>query len=237
MAVRASKRLRNEELLITGLAGTRLRMELDRVPLWRGNHVSIKQVADDFAQYTYLPRLKNTDVLLGAVRDGLGLMLWQQDSFAYADSFDDTANRYRGLRCGESIQINDSHLSGLVVKPEVAAKQREGEKKAEQPPIAVRPGEKAPPAGPGGSDQEKAKALPPKRFYGSVKLDSTRAGRDASRIAEEVLAHLVGLPGSDVKVTLEIEAHIPQGVPENVVRTVTENSRTLKFENQGFEKE
>ena len=38
-------------------------------------------------------------------------------------------------------------------------------------------------------------------------------------------------------VTLEIEAEIPSGVSDHVVRTVTENSRTLKFTNQGFEKE
>jgi hypothetical protein len=43
--------------------------------------------------------------------------------------------------------------------------------------------------------------------------------------------------GSAVKVTLEIEAEIPSGAPENVVRTVTENSRTLKFTSHGFEKE
>jgi hypothetical protein len=38
-------------------------------------------------------------------------------------------------------------------------------------------------------------------------------------------------------VTLEIDAQAPTGVPENVVRTVTENSRTLKFNTQGFEEE
>ena len=68
-------------------------------------------------------------------------------------------------------------------------------------------------------------------------VDPTRVGRDASRLADEVLAHLVGLVGSTVKVTLEIEAEIPSGAPDNVVRTVTENSRTLKFTNQGFEAE
>ncbi len=46
-----------------------------------------------------------------------------------------------------------------------------------------------------------------------------------------------GLVGSEVKVTLEIEANIPSGAPENVVRTVTENSRTLKFKDHGFEEE
>jgi len=40
-----------------------------------------------------------------------------------------------------------------------------------------------------------------------------------------------------VRVTFEIDARLPNGVPENVVRIVTENCRTLKFESQGFEKE
>jgi hypothetical protein len=52
-----------------------------------------------------------------------------------------------------------------------------------------------------------------------------------------VIAHLSGLVGAQVKVTLEIDAQIPSGAPENVVRTVTENSRALKFTSQGFEAE
>jgi len=36
---------------------------------------------------------------------------------------------------------------------------------------------------------------------------------------------------------LEVEADVPSGVPYVVVRTVTENARTLKFGSQGFEKE
>ena len=75
------------------------------------------------------------------------------------------------------------------------------------------------------------------RFHGTVPLDSARVGRDASRIADEVISHLSGLVGARVTVTLEIEAVVPSGAPDHVVRTVTENSRTLKFTNQGFEKE
>ena len=77
----------------------------------------------------------------------------------------------------------------------------------------------------------------PKRFHGTVTLDATRVGRDAGRVAEEVIAHLTGLVGAKVTVTLEIEAQIPSGASDHVVRTVTENSRTLKFTSQGFEKE
>ena len=80
-------------------------------------------------------------------------------------------------------------------------------------------------------------ALAPKRFHGTVMVDPTRVGRDAGRIAEEVVAHLVGLTGAEVNVTLEIGAIIPGGAPEQIVRTVTENSRTLKFTSHGFETE
>lgn len=47
----------------------------------------------------------------------------------------------------------------------------------------------------------------------------------------------VGLVGTNVEVTLEIDAQIPEGAPEHVVRTVTENARTLRFKSQGFEEE
>jgi hypothetical protein len=59
-------------------------------------------------------------------------------------------------------------------------------------------------------------------------------GRDAGRIAE-VLARLARLVGSDVTVTLEIAAGIPNGPPEDVVHTVIENAHTLKISDQGFE--
>lgn len=65
----------------------------------------------------------------------------------------------------------------------------------------------------------------------------TRVGRDAGRIAEEVIAHLVGQLGAEVKVTLEIEARLPNGANEQIVRIVTENCRALKFTDHGFETE
>jgi hypothetical protein len=52
-----------------------------------------------------------------------------------------------------------------------------------------------------------------------------------------VIAHLSDLAGARVNVTLEISAEIPTGVPDNVVRIIAENSRTLKFTSHGFEKE
>lgn len=37
--------------------------------------------------------------------------------------------------------------------------------------------------------------------------------------------------------TLEIEATAPEGFPDNVVRIVAENARTLKFKSHAFETE
>ena len=75
----------------------------------------------------------------------------------------------------------------------------------------------------------------PRRFHGTVQLDPARVGRDASVIADEVIAHFAGQVGAEVTVTLEIEASLPDGAPDQIVRTVTENSRTLKFTSHGFE--
>ncbi|HJL32500.1 MAG TPA: hypothetical protein RMI62_25660, partial [Polyangiaceae bacterium LLY-WYZ-15_(1-7)] len=77
----------------------------------------------------------------------------------------------------------------------------------------------------------------PNLFVASVSLDASRLGRDAGRIAEEVLQHLSTLPGADVEVTLEMQVRVRDGVEDDVVRTVTENCNTLKFKSHGFERE
>ena len=251
LAVRAAKKLRNDDLLTISYAPTVLRMQMDRVPLWRGNHVAIKQLVEDYARYLYLPRLKDPEVLLDAVRSGLNLLTWAQDSFTYADGYDEDAVRYRGLRSGQQVSILDGEHSGLLVKSDVAKKQFDAENAArriesEDGVVSgtageTRGGEKGGSAGEPGGNVPVLIPIPEKprfkRFHGTVALDSTRVGRDAGRIAEEVVSHLAGLVGAKVEVTLEIEAEIPGGASDQVVRTVTENARTLKFNNQGFEEE
>ncbi len=228
--------------LLPRLGGAALRMQLDRVPLWRGNHVAVSQLAEDFARYTYLPRLHSPSVLAEAVEDGVRLLTWREDGFAFAESFDESSGRYRGLVAGQSIRIPAEALPGLLVKPEVAEEQirREQEQRATEP--AAGPGgpggsaEERPPAGELREEQPEARPLP-RRFHGSVTIDPLRAGADAGLIAKEVIAHLASLPGAQVTVTLEIDAQVPGGVPEDVVRVVTENCRTLRFQSQGFERE
>jgi len=237
LAERASKKLGKDESLIINFAASRLRMEMDRVPLWRGNHVAIRQLVEDFGRYLYLPRLQTSTVLLNSIRAGLALLTWEKDAFAYAESYDESGGRYRGLRPGAQVDVSVD--VGLLVLPEIARRQIDQET---APPAPASGAFSSPPSG------EKVQPTPhpsgptpppkPKRYHGTVVLDPARVGRDAGRIADEVVTHLVGLVGSNVRVTLEIQAEIPAGAPDNVVRTVTENSRTLKFTgNSGFETE
>src|SRR2546421_1416053 len=122
LAANASRRLKTEEMLITQYAGTLLRREMDRIPLSRGNHVGVKELADFFARHVYLPRLKNSEVLLAAIRDGVQSMWWERETFAYADSWDAQGNRYLGLKAGQQVQVT-LNASSVLVKPEVAAAQ------------------------------------------------------------------------------------------------------------------
>ncbi|MCS1417413.1 MAG: hypothetical protein M2R46_05167 [Verrucomicrobia subdivision 3 bacterium] len=251
LAVRASKKLKSDELLISAMAPTSLRMELDRVPLWRGDHVSVQQIVQYFAQYPYLPRVSEPSVLLKAISEGVLLLTWEQEGFAYADGFDEEAGRYRGLRGGVVVNLPDENAPGLLVKPAVAAVQLAAES-AEPVPgqetaapggergsgsLGVKPGTQGEIDGFGAGPKPVPEPAPLKRFHGSVSLDPTRVGRDAGQIAEEVISHLAALPGATVRVTLEIEAETPNGATDTVVRTVTENSRTLRFKSQGFEQE
>ncbi len=247
LAVRASKKLRNDDLLILNLAPSSLKLELDKVPLWRGNHVPIRQLVEDFGCYHYLPRLRTSAVLLDAIRAGVNTLTWELDTFAYAESYDEATGRYRGLRGAVLVPISEND-GALIVKPEIARTQLDAEAAARAASVEVVEGrgagtinravaEDRTEATTSSIETPTVKPRTLRRFYGSVGLDASRTGRDAGRIAEEVITHLVGLLGANVRVSLEIEADIPNGVPDHVVRTVKENSRVLKFTQAEFEEE
>lgn len=75
-----------------------------------------------------------------------------------------------------------------------------------------------------------------RRFHGRVALNPIRVGTDAGKIGDEVLSHLAGLRTRASRCARN-HSRSPDGASDHVVRTVTENCRTLKFESQGFERE
>lgn len=247
LAVKVSKKLRRDELMVPVLASSRLKMRLDDIPLWRGNHVAVRQLCDDFAMYPYLERVLGPEVVVRAVTEGVRSLTWGQDGFALADGHDEGTGCYASLRGGELITVT-SDSRALVVKPEVARRQQEADAAAVtvrgpdtsngeggSPPVTNRD---APPDGTSTPDRSPVTtAKKATRYYGSVPLDPLRLSRDAGRIAEEIIAHLASQAGAEVQITLEIAARVPSGASEQVVRTVLENGKTLKFSGQGFEAE
>lgn len=221
-------------------------MELDGIPLWPDNHVLVKQLSEHFARYIYLPRLADQSVLLEAIRKGVASLSWTTDTFALADSFDEQNKRYRNLQTGRNVSLDGSEAECVLVKPDIARKQIDAEQELIGAPLTSQPtGTSTQPDYRSGaatdsqptSEGPRADSAILRRFRGSVDLDPHRVGRDAGQIGDEIISHLSGLVGAKVKVTLEIEAETEAGVPDNVVRTVTENSRTLKFTYHGFERE
>jgi len=245
VAPRIIRKLRQEELLYTEMGGVILGMKLSGFDfLWRSaQHVAIKQLQDDFARYLYLPRLLNEQVLREAISSGTNHLMWREETFAYAEGLDEKTGRYLGLTGGDPCVAK---LSGLLVKSVAADAQMTQDKLKEQgigTIVPVIPGSFVPPTqlrifnGPTGDSVAPEKPKLPRRFHGHVQLDPNRTGRDAGTIAEAIIQHLTLLNGAEVEVALEIRAHIPSGASEQIVRTVTENCRTLKFSGFGFEDE
>lgn len=67
-------------------------------------------------------------------------------------------------------------------------------------------------------------------------LNSDKIAMDFKNIADEVIANLRE-QGINLVVKIEIEAVDATGFDENKIRTVSENAKTLKFDQSGFEKE
>lgn len=251
LAIRCWKKLKDQELVVKDYAGSLLRRELDSIPLWRGDHVSVKQLADDYSKYLYLQRLRDNQTLIGSIKDGLLSTAWETETFAYADGFDEANGRYLGLRTFDAVEPALSS-SALVVKPSAARRQID----ADRAKATVSQGSKLEAGLAGSVGGEEAaitsggsqlavsertvvqeRSAIPRRYYGSVTIDATRLSREIGKISDEVISHLAGLVGAKVEVTIEVQAEIANGVPEHVVRTVLENARTLKFSSSDFENE
>jgi hypothetical protein len=208
---------------------------MDSVPLWRDReHVSVTQIWDDFTRYPYLPRLKDSRVFLNAVVDGPQELNIEQDGFGYAEAYDDEQRRYRGLVLHDAAEA--ATMTGLIVRYEAAKRQWDEEREAARRAREEADGDGGEVVGEedGGENGDGATTAKVTRFTAWKQLDPVRAGREATAIAEEVLALFTDrrIP---VKVTIEIEAERSEGFDEQTLRDVTENANTLNFGHHEFE--
>jgi hypothetical protein len=196
--------------------------------------------------------LANDAVLDKAIQTGLN----STEYFAFASGFDGT--RYIDLKFNQYVGIVER--SGYLVKVSVAQKQLADDEAKRQAEAAARAaaagammtastgGESSTAIDPtytmggeplGGAREARENTTPatPKnrRFFMTADLDTTRINRDVQKYVEEVIQHLTSVDGATVKVSLEVEAETDEGFTQQTVRAISENCRTLRVRNSGFE--
>jgi len=233
LAERVSRRLGNDGALTVQHAAPAIRHQLNTSAdkLWADGHVTVGALWRLYAEYPYMPRLRDRAVLNAGLTGPQ--LLWEHEGFALADGYDDATGTYRALVLPSDPVAAAVTDATLIVRPERAKAQRVAERPADQAASGSEPGalpEPGPDLVPG----------PPKspattRFFGSKRLQADRYASDFKKLADEILGPLAATPGAAVNVTIEIEATAPDGFDDAKVRTVSENATTLKFEQSGFE--
>ncbi|MCY4370194.1 MAG: DUF499 domain-containing protein [bacterium] len=231
---RVVSKLESSQHLIAAYAGTLVRRDLDRrdAPLWDGDHIGIRTLWSYYCRYLYMPRLAGFGVLAAAISKGVADLNWQNDTFAYADTYDPDTDRYLGLQAAEQVEVTQS-LTALLVRPTRAAVQFDADSQPaedeDEVPEDVEDTWK--PEDPG--SRQPPKTPKPTRFYGRMELDPVRAMRDLGGIIDEVTKHLGGT-GNEVTLTVEIDAR-SGGYDTRTQRIVKENATQLGFEFHEFE--
>ncbi|MFJ5487148.1 DUF499 domain-containing protein [Hansschlegelia beijingensis] len=206
-------------------------------PLWPEDraHLSVAEVADWFACYAYLPKLRDRVVLEAAIREALGKL---DPAFGYADKFDESTGTYEGLIWAKQ-PPEIFAPSAVLVRSDVALRQTELRNES------ARNARKAAEADGDGTgkiaDQIADRGEPqqprrPRRFYGSVELDMVRPVKAFDGILNAVILELQRTQGTKVRVTVEIEAETEHGFDDADIGVVRDNARQLKFkaESTGF---
>jgi hypothetical protein len=244
---KAAKKMRQNEAIIERWAPALLRMELDNI-LWReSDNIAIKQLWEYLCTYCYLPRLANENVLIDAIQAGVN----SAEYFAIASGFDGT--RYIDLKFNQYVGFIEK--SGYLVKVDVAQKQfaeEAAKHQAEADAAARLDGSATVPTNASGEgrfvytpanegsaireDNTPYVSTPKnRRFFMSADLDTTRINRDVQKYVEEIIQHLTSVDGAKVTVSLEVQAESDEGFTQQTVRTISENCRTLRVRDSGFE--
>ncbi|GHS93871.1 hypothetical protein AGMMS50276_05310 [Synergistales bacterium] len=230
IVAKAAKKMIQNEAVITQWAPALLKMELDNL-LWKdSDRIEIKKLLEYLCTYCYLPRIANTEVLENAIRNGLN----SAEYFAFASGFD--GERYIGLKFNQDVGIIE--CSGYLVKVAVAQKQLDEEAQQQQSAAIQTDISNPAPIDKGAHDVHEEPPAPRtpknKHFSMSVQLDNTRIGKEVQKLVEEVISHLTTSDGARVEISLEVNVESPNGLSQQVVRTVSENCRTLRVRNFEF---
>lgn len=229
--------LKENELLITEWSPIHLSTLLKNW-FWKdgGTEIAALDVWQKSCCYLYLPRLRDESVFRATVAAGAA----SRDFFGIA--YGKTDDGYLGFSFGKpTLPIFDASL--LLIEPG-AAKLIDDREKQQTPPEAPTaaeplPGMTSTGGATGGSTGTPATGTatpsPKKRFYGSIDLDPIRAKIQFGDLIDEVVQNFTIKPGTNVRITIDIEAENSAGFDGNTQRTVKENCNSLRFKSSQFE--
>jgi hypothetical protein len=196
------------------------------------------------------PRLRDRSVLDQGVLGVASELTWDTEAFAIATGYDSQTGRYLGLAIPHQDVIAQVTDRTLLVHPDLAVLQRE-EEVAERTGAATSAGlggasevpgaerDRTASAAGGLAGKPEASPAPTRprntRFFGVAQINPERYARELTRLSQEIIQHLAAPEGVELEIRVEIAARKPDGYPDDKVRNVTENARTLKFETYGFE--
>ncbi|MDR2049716.1 MAG: DUF499 domain-containing protein [Treponema sp.] len=235
---KAAQKMKDDELLIDTLSPRILSMEMAQFNLWKDrDHIQVRELWEDYTRYVYLHRVKDRSVLFRTLETGVK----SGEYFGYAGG-QNAEGKYEALIFGPSSNLFIT-LDGFIVKPEAAKKQIGVSEKPSVaiPAVPLRQGDSGA-ASPADAPvsfpiPQPAEGIAFNHFFGTVKLsDLNKIAKTTGDINLEILQHFTRLPGADIRVKLDIEVNIPDGVGGDFVRTISENCNTLKFETSEFDK-
>ncbi len=256
LAERASDKLCQADLLRTVQGARSIRYDLDNrlSSVWQHGHIRVGELWGYYCRHPYLPRLSDRVVLDDGILGAASELTWDVEAFAIATRYDEQTGRYLGLTVPHQDPFGQVTDHTLLVRPDLALAQRDQElaERTAASGGAAGTGSRTEASGHGtdgqsggtgssagtgaGSGGEQPPPGPKNtRFFGVASLNPERYARDLTRLSQEIIQHLAAPDGVELEVRVEISARKPDGFPEDKVRIVTENARTLKFESYGFE--
>jgi hypothetical protein len=198
-------------------------------------HVAVRQLRDWFAQFPYLSKLREPQVLAKAISEALAR---SDAKHAIADRFDEAKGEYVGLRLAQLVTI-DLNSDAVLIRREVADVQR-AKQAAQTAPLGTGNIGETVTGQPSVSGPLPAGALcaaRPRRFYAKVSLDPNRPTPQVSSIAQSILSELDRARGTTISLTLDIAAETVDGFSEDVETIVRDNAASLRITDFGFEEE
>ena len=228
----------DNDLVINTWSPIHLRDELKKL-YWKVDKPAIKAMSfwEDTLRYLYLPRLKTRNVLEQAIIKGAG----SKDFYGTAYGFYD--GKYEGFRYGDAnIQLDETLL--LIEPGEAIKYEDEHAPKPKVTPFTGLIGENAESmSNISANSSQTDKGTPQisvgikksKKFIGTADVNAATARVSLLQLAEEIVALLASDPKANVKVSLEISADFPEGVSDELKRSVAENAASLGFRNKTWE--